>query len=217
MSWVGVAVAVAGVVVQQVNTRNTQRRQDRQLAKEIDQTTQKGREAAKRTDQLVDKFDTAEPKTQAANLKLQYLQQLQGASAGTNNALAANGDVSDRYAREAQAATAGLAENADITAGLAARIDAARTQREDEGVETDRANNDIGLIARRLQGESFTNNLRFNQIRDNPYMAALASGLQAYGGARAGGGKATSAQASAAGTKGGNAFFANGGLQGVGW
>lgn len=215
MSWVGVAVAVAGVVVQQVNTRNTQRRQDRQLAKEIDQTTQKGREAAKRTDQLVDKFDTGAPKNQAANLKLQYLQQLQQAAPGTNNALAANGDVSDRYAAEVQAATAGLAENADITAGLASRIDAARVQREDEGRETDRAQNDIGLIARRLQGESFTNNLRMGQIQDNPYLAALGAGLQSYGAASAGKG-AKAPKANAGATNVGNTFFQNGGFAGIG-
>lgn len=194
MTWVAVGVALAGVAIQTVNTNRTAKRRDRQLAKEIDQTTAKGREAAKRTDQLVDKFDTAEPRTQAANLKLQYLQQLQAAAPGTNNALAANGDVSDRYASEAQAATAGLAENADITAGLAGRIDAARRQREDEGVEVNRANNDIGLIAQRMRNDSFSNNLALGQIQDNPYLAALAAGMQGYGAGAAGGtGKATAA------------------------
>lgn len=196
---IALALAAASAGASYYNTQNTAKKQDRQLASQIRNNADKQKQASERTNKLVDEYAASNPDKAKATLRDQYLGQLRAATSQTTGGLAAPGQASDRFKSEAKAAALGLDESAAIDSDLAASLDSVKRQREDEGIASNRAATDLGLIARASQGDNFLDQLRLQAIRRNPGLDAFSSLAGAYansmGGAAGGGAKAQPAWA----------------------
>lgn len=179
---VALALAAAASGAQYYNTKNTAKKQDRQLASQIESNAKKQKQASDVTEKLVDQYAGSNPDKAKASLRDQYMQQLSAAAGQAKGGLAAPGTASDRFKADAKAAALGLDENAAIDSDLAATLDSARLQREDEGIASRRAGTELGLIQRASQGDNFLDKLRLDAIRRNPGLDAFSSLAGAYAG-----------------------------------
>ena len=172
---ISLALAAASAGASYYNTQNTAKKQDRQLASQIESNAKKQKQASEVTDKLTKQYADSSPDKAKASLRDQYLQQLTAAGGQAKGGLSAPGTASDRFKSEAKAAALGLDENAAIDSDLAATLDSARLQREDEGIASRRAGTELGLIQRANQGDNFLDQLRLNAIRRNPGLDAFSS------------------------------------------
>ena len=91
------------------------------------------------------------------------------------------------------------------------RLDAPMMQRQREGFGMQGLGRDLSVIGREAQGIDWLANMRAQGVRRNPYIDALAAGLNAYaGGVGAGGASAGTAATTAGGIGAGAARFGAG-------
>lgn len=192
MTWIALGISLLGVAANQYNTQQTAKKQDRALAAQITQQGQKQQQASAKIAEALASQAQSDAIDEQAQSQESYLDTLrQGQQGGGFND--GPGGFSDEYRRGTAQAGQELGEYGSGRAQLLSRIDAPRLQRQNEGVVFDTLGNDLRMIGREASGDAYLSQLRYNSIRRDPWLDALASGASAYGGAMAGRGGGTGA------------------------
>jgi len=186
---IGMALAGAAAGANAYNTNRTLNKQDQQVAAGIRRQQQTQREADARVAQELAKVKASNPQDEAAANQEAMLAQIAGAQAKARRGFQMPGAASADYRQAAGAAGAGATDYASQIASLLAQTDAAQQQRQQEGFDRADLATDIGVIARRSQGDQFVNDLKVRGIRRNPWIDMAAQAAQGYAiGSIAGGG-----------------------------
>lgn len=172
-----------------VNTRNTARKQDNELAASIRQQGVNQRKADAKVNEQVDKLEGSRSADEKAKRMAEYFTTL---TRGRKNIEAGLGGAEGGQAFQAAAegARGDVGDYAGESAGLMAGIDAAGLQRMGEGFDFGRLGTDIDLVRRQSAGDQFLSDLRLRGIRRNPWMDAGSALLSGLSGSMAGGGGA---------------------------
>lgn len=189
------ALAAAGAAASYQNTKNTAKRTDNALANQIENQASKGREADKRIRESIDKQAGSNPEDAKNKALQQYTAQLHAAGPNATAGLGPMAGASDRFNQEAADASLGVKDYGLEQAGLSARLDAPRTQRDQEGFDRQRANNDLGQIERMARMRDFLDGLKVNKAGQRnaglDAFAGFASGASSAVGAGGGAGAGT--------------------------
>ena len=187
MTMVAVWVALAGAALGAYNQNETAKKQDRQMAMQIRNQSAKQQSADAKIAAALTQQAGSNPQDEIAQQTNSYLETLRGGQqrGGFNTG---PGGYSDAYRSDVDAAGLALDQYGVDRAGLLARIDAPGLQRQNEGIQFDMLANDIRGIGREAKGQDYLDSLRLGAIRNNPWIDALATGMKAYGSAKAGGG-----------------------------
>lgn len=174
------------------NGKQTAKRQDNELAKQIRQRSQLQGEADTAVNRLLAQRAASDSGGERAATANQYLDQVRQAQGAATAGLQQRGAVSDAYRQSANDAALGIGDYGATAANLMSRIDAPMQQRQREGVENAQLGSDLGRVARRSSGQDYLGQLRLQGIRRNPWLDAfsqLASGAStAVAGSSFGGG-----------------------------
>ena len=197
MTMVAVWVALAGAALGAYNQNETAKKQDRQMAAQIRNQSAKQQSADAKIAAALTQQAGSNPQDEIAQQTNSYLETLRGGQqrGGFNTG---PGGYSDAYRSDVDAAGLALDQYGVDRAGLLARIDAPGLQRQNEGIQFDMLANDIRGIGREAKGQDYLDSLRLGAIRNNPWIDALATGMKAYGSAKAGGGGSAGAGTSGA-------------------
>lgn len=189
-AWIPLVMAAVGTAASVYSTKDAARKQDNALARQIEGSAKKEREADSRTRKLIDDTAASSPEGERTQALNQYLQALNSSGgAATAGLTAQKGGVSDRYARDAKDAALGVSKYGAERAGLFATTDSARRQRTNESTKVGRAATDINGIMREAAAQDFLNSLKTQSagVR-NPYVDAFAGLAQGAAGAYSGAG-----------------------------
>lgn len=185
--WVPLVMAAVGTAASVYNTRQTNKRMDKSLARQIDNQASKRAEANKRTDKLLEEVQQSNPAAERQRALSGFLSQLKAGSGAATAGLADNsGSASSRFAADSAAAALGIENYGNQRAEIQASIDAPKYQRDRESVMANRAQTDLQEIDRQARARAFLDGLRVQRagVR-NPYIDAFASAMQsgasAYG------------------------------------
>lgn len=152
-----------------VNTRQTARRQDRELAAGIRKQGEIGKESAEAVNKEIQSIAASNPEAEKA-----------AAIKGFQDTLRANQDLtaeaqgggifgaSDRFAEDVTGSLAGVGARAGGRSDLLAKIDAPGRQRSTEAVGRGQLAADIRGFADRSEQEDFLARLRASEQRNNP-------------------------------------------------
>ena len=185
------ALGVAGTVANVYNTQKTAKRQDNQLASQIQQQGVRQSEADAEVARALQERSASDSATERATTGAQYLDQVRAAQGAATRGLGQAGAVSSAYRDSASDAAMGVSDYGARTADLMARIDAPAQQRQREVDRAGQLGVDLGLTGRRAMGDNFLAQLKLQGIRRDPWIDAagsLASGMSSALGA--GGGNA---------------------------
>lgn len=182
-----VAAALAGGATY-VNSRNTARKQDANLAADIRSSAAKQREATGEVNRTIEETRASNPEADKAASLRNYLQQLAVAKPQADQSFAAVTGASDAYKGDAADAALGVEQYGKDTAGLMSRIDAPTQQRLRESNKRDNLQAAIDRIKRFAEGDHAISQIKLQGIRRNPLLDAFASAAQGYGSAVASGG-----------------------------
>jgi len=194
-------LAGASTAASAINTRRTERRQDRALADKIRNQGRKQREADARVNAEIDSMAGSSGRADRSAALSEYVAQV-AANRNNMNALGEQrGNVSDAYAQAARDASLGAAAETDARAGLMAVQDGAGRMRDREARNQVRLGGDLGLIRREADGQAYLDDMRVRSIRRNPWLDAAAAvlGGMAASGIGAGTGAASGRVATALG------------------
>lgn len=192
MTWWAVGVAIASAAVQQYNTHEVAKQQDRSAADSIRNQSRLQRKADEKVNQEVEKLEASTASDERAKRMDDYMVQLRANQSGIESGLAGN-IGGDAFRKDSAAAAGDVQAGATDLAGLMSRIDAPAMQRQGEAFGFGNLATDIGLIGRQSEGQSFLDQLRMKSIRRNPWLDAAAAVGSAYAGSKAGGGGASQA------------------------
>lgn len=190
MTWVAVGITLAAAAASAYNTNRVARKQDQEIAAGIREKSRVQQRADRRIAEELDKLERSTPQQEQQGAVKQYQDALRGTQqqAQAGQALAGLSREYDEATGAAQARTGGyLGQVIDSLS----RIDAAGLQRQREGISAGNLGTDLRVLGREAEGIDYLANLRAQGVRRNPWLDALAAGLNAYGGgmAGAGGGK----------------------------
>jgi hypothetical protein len=190
MSWVAVALALAGAGLTAYNTNRTAKKQDAAAARGIRQNAEEQRKANAKLNKTLEFAEKSKPEEARKKMATQYQQAM---AAQAPNALAGLRQPTGGAAyQEAAGAAATQATNyGDLISGLMARMDAPDLQRQAEANAYGNLGMDLDVIGANVRNNQFLTGLRVNGIRRNPWIdiaAATASGA-ASGYGSGGGGK----------------------------
>jgi len=158
-----------------INTRQTARRQDRELAAGIRKQGEIGKESAGRVQEEIASLAESNPEAEKAEAIKGFINTLQANKDLT--AEAQGGDVfgaSDRFAEDVSGSLAGVGERATGRAGLLSKIDAPSRQRTREAVGRGQLAADVRGFADRSDMEDFLARLKASEQRNNPIVDILA-------------------------------------------
>ena len=185
-TYLALAAAAAAAGTSYYNAQNTARKQDDAAARSIRNQSAKQQTADQKIADLVRKQQESTPDDERAQQLDSYLATLQhGKQKDGLNAGA--GGFSDAYRKDVAAADEALGAYGADRADLLSRIDAPRLQRQNEGILFDDTTNSLRGIDRDAKQQAFLDQLKYNSVRENPWLGALSSGLSAYAGAAGGG------------------------------
>jgi len=172
-----VALAVGSAIVGGVNTARTAKKQDAAQAEGIRRQAQEQREANARLNQTLTKFEDSDSGDIRDSLMNRFANQLRlkqaQALAGVNTAGETSNAARELISRGSNAVTSRAGDFGD----LFARIDAPSDQRALEGIERTRLNSDLSVFGRNSAAEDFLTRLRLANVRRNPLLDILSSGL----------------------------------------
>ena len=157
------------------NTNKTASRQDAATAASIRNQSAKQREADARVNEEVQKLQGSTSADERAQRLDQYMTQLRRNRAGQASGLSPVVG-SDTFKQDAAGALEGVQNQAGMTAGLMARMDAPAMQRQGEAFDYGHLGTDIGLLSREAKGQQFLDELRMRAVKRNPWLDAF-SGL----------------------------------------
>ncbi|MFX1725010.1 hypothetical protein [Stenotrophomonas sp. AS1] len=188
MTWIATAVLLIGAGANYHNTQQTQKRQDNELGRQIQQRSARQQEADREVmDTLADRAGNNGDASRSSMLD-QYLNQVRAAQGSATSGLQQVGGVSSAYRQAANDAALGISDYAGDTANLMSRIDAPMRQRQGEAQQNAQLSSKLGLIGNRSISDDFLSNLRLQGIRRDPGMDAFSQIASIYAGAAAGGG-----------------------------
>ena len=190
MTWVAVGIALAAAAASAYNTQRTARKQDEAIAAGIREKNRVQQRADKRISDELDQLQRSTSKLDQQGAIAQYQEALRGTQQQAQAGQALAG-LSQDYDAATNAAQAQTGSNVSQVADALSRIDAAGLQRQREGMRVGDLGTDLRLLGREAEGIDFLSNLRAQGVRRNPYLDALAAGLNAYGGGMSTAGGAT--------------------------
>lgn len=217
-AWIPLVLAAVGTGASVYNTKQTAKKTDNALARQIEAAAQKGREGNKLTTELVDKTAESSPQASEQNALKQYITQLQSANGVATAGIGEGGGASDRYNAESAEAALGVGQYGEQLAGTASKIDAPKRQRDEESFDRARTGSKLLDVERRARAIDFIKGLAVQKagVR-NPYVDAFSQLANGAAGSYTGGAGAGTAAAGAGAQNYSSAFFGNGGLSGIGW
>lgn len=186
MTWISLGIMLLGAAASAYNTQQTAKKQDRALAAQINNQSQKQQQASAKIAEALAaqaQSDSADEQAQQMESYLMTLRQGQQ-NAGLNSG---PGGFSEEYRRGTAEAGQQLGEYGAGRAGLLSRIDAPRLQRQNEGILFDTLGNELRMIGREASGQNYLDQLRLNSIRRDPWLDALSGAASGAGSAMAGG------------------------------
>ena len=188
------ALSAAGTAY---NTRRTEKKQDNQLARQLQRQGNDQQEADARTAQLIQQRAGSTDKEERGEALGSFMKNMIAQQGNANRGLQTTGGVSDAYTQSAADASLGIGQYGDKIADLLSRIDAPGRQRQNEANEGVRFQQDINQLKRRSAGADFLSDLRLRGIKRNPWIDLGAGVLSSAAGGMAGrgGGAATGAGA----------------------
>lgn len=211
MSWVMAGIALASVAVQQYNTQQVARKQDRAAADAIRSQGRLQRQAEDKVNREIATLEASTSADERAKRMDDYVSTLRANRSGIQSGLlgAIGGDA---FRQDSAAAANDVQAGATDLAGLMSRIDAPAMQRQGEAFGFGNLGTEIGLIGRQSEGQRFLDDLRIRSIRSNPWIDAAAQVGMAYAGSQmgAGGGGVASTPAYTPVSQGGRAVYSSG-------
>ena len=169
---VSIGLLISSIAAKTINTRQTFKRKDREIAAGIRKKGKIGRESAARTQEEIQSLATSDSKAESAESLASFVDALQASKEETiPGVLGAN----QRFAEDVAAARSGVATDASTRAGLLSRIDAPQEQRRGEAVRRGRLAVDTAQFADRGASADFLARLRASEQRNNPFVDAIAS------------------------------------------
>ena len=165
---ISLGLLAASLGAKAVNTRQTARRQDRELALGIRKQGEIGKEAAGRVQKEVTSLAESNPEVEKAEAIKGFIDTLRSSQDLTSEALPGIPGASERFAEDVGAAGAGVRARAGGRAELLSKIDAPIRQRQREAFGRGRLGVDIGELGERSSAEDFLARLRASEQRNNP-------------------------------------------------
>ena len=198
MSWVAVGVAVASAAVSQYSAHRTAKKQDANAARGIAEQARLQREANARTNEQLDVLETSTPdeefRTRSSQIRDQLRKKQQLALSGIETT--GGGDAVKSMAAAAKPQATGYGD--DINEWLSGMA-APQLQRQGEAFMRADTGSALNSIMRDSAQQDYLTRLRGSQIRPNPWLGMLATGLSTYAGTRGFGGGNTIAGAGGGG------------------
>jgi len=182
---VSLGLLATALTAKTVNTRQTARRQDRELAAGIRKQGEIGRESAGQVSEEIASLAESNPEAEKAEAIEGFMNTLRANQDLTSEAQ--GGDVfgaSDRFAEDVSGSLAGVGERAGGRAELLSKIDAPGRQRSREAVGRGQLASDIRGFQDRSEMEDFMARLRASEQRNNPLIdigADIMSGVATGG------------------------------------
>lgn len=194
--FIPIALAVAGTAMQQAETERVARKQDDATAQSLLNQSRRQQEADSKVNEQIAQTEQSTAADEREQSLAQFTQQLnrsrKQAVAGLDSPF--GGQAFQAGNAEARA---GADSAAARTAGLMARIEAPRLQRQGEAFDYGRLATEIDGLSREAADQSFIDQMRLRNIRRRPGADLLSGGLMAAGGAMGGGTMAGATPASA--------------------
>lgn len=182
MTWVTVAVMVGTALVGEEESQQVAKAQDNSLAQEMRQQQATEAKNAAATSAMVanQKKLPQQTQTQANTAQQKFQQELKANAATAAAPLNAVGDVSTAYKKAKQNAALGVADNVGTFSNLTANMAApGRARQANQGSIADYG---IGMnLSNAAQaGQDYTDQLKRQSIRTNPWLSMLLSGANGY-------------------------------------
>lgn len=178
-------IAAVGAGIGARQQRQMVKRQDRIATQGILNQAKHQREADSRVQQEIDARMKSSPDAARKQATSDFVNQLRRARVGQGGELAG---ASDRFQSDVADVDNGVMGYGTALADTAARINAPLLQRQQEAQSQGRTASDLSVLGGRISSSAFLNDLRLRNVRANPWVTALAGGLQSAGGAMAGSG-----------------------------
>lgn len=185
---------------------------DRALARQIDDSAAKTREANQRVSESVSETAKNSAGAERASAMQQFTQALRAGNATATNGLNAQGGASERFNQESNQAALGVGDYGMARANTAATIDSILRQRQNEAEIRGRTNVDLSNITRQERMQNFLNGLKVRGAANSQ------AGMRALSGLLGGVASASSGMAGGGGGGSGNLYdpdayaaYANGG------
>lgn len=166
---VSLGLLATSLLAKSVNTNQTMRRKDRELARGITKQGEIGRESAGQVNEEIANLAASNPEAEKAEAIAGFMNTLRANQDLTTEAV--GGDVfgaSDRFAEDVSGAQTGVSARAGGRADLLSKIDAPGRQRTREAVGRGQLASDIRGLQDRSQMEDFMARLRASEHRNNP-------------------------------------------------
>ena len=170
------ALAAAGKAYQQKEVNEDQ--QDI-LAQNMREQQDAERQAKAKLNASLQTYSPEQAKQTTQAEQGDYLAKLHDAMGGGSK-YAANGALPQSVQLQTKRAEESDKANTDL-ANLFGTITGAGTQRQNEGIASQKVNNELGLLGSRARRSLTQARLRASQVHANPWLSMLLSGLQAYG------------------------------------
>lgn len=177
MTWWAVGVAAATAIASAYQQNEVAEDKDRAASQAIAAQRQKQNQASKQINEAVLQMQQSNADDEKASAQQSYIDTLRlGQQAdGINQGV---GAFSDAYREDAANDAQAVSDYGTSRAGLLARIDAPRLQRQNEGIIFSDAANALNETARQSAQQSYIDQLRLNSIQADPWVSA---GLQVAG------------------------------------
>jgi len=169
---ISLALLATSIGAKTINTRQTFRRKDREIARGIREKGKIGRESAARTEGEIQNLAKSDPEAERAESLASFVDALRE---GKEETIPGVEGANQRFAEDVAAARSGVAGDASTRAGLLSRIDAPVEQRRGEAVKRGRLASDTRMFADRGASAEFLAQLRASEQRNNPFVDAIAS------------------------------------------
>lgn len=199
MTWIATAVAALGAAYQGYSQYETGKKQDRQLARQINRQSRNQERADAEVAQLLGERATSSAEPERREAASGYLERARAAQAAASRGLGQSGAVSDSYRAASNDAALGISDYGTRAANLMARIDAPVQQRQREALQSGDLSTRLGLIGRQAGSDDFLGQLQLQSIRPNPWLNAAAQAAQGAARGMAGNTRAAASAGTTAG------------------
>lgn len=179
-------LTAAGTAAQYSSNNQLAQQREQEAAQGIIRQAQLSREADQRVSQATQEVASSNADAEQAAKRATYMDALRKSLDTRAGAVPTTGNVSSRFAEDANSAKvqteAEAAQNADLTAA----IEAPMYQRMNEGVAMNNANVDLSLLKGRSAGQDYLTRLRTMLAKGNGWLGAAGGLAAGAGGAMAG-------------------------------
>jgi hypothetical protein len=161
----------SSIAAKTINTRQTFKRKDREIARGIREKGKIGRESAARTEGEIQNLAKSDPEAERAESLTAFMDAL---ATNKEETIPGVSGANQRFAEDVAAARAGVSGDAGTRADLLSRIDAPVEQRRGESVRRGRLASDTRMFADRGASADFLAQLRASEQQNNPFIDAIA-------------------------------------------